>query len=726
MTAAGKDERDRMVRHQLEARGVIDRAVLEAMREVPREAFLPEELHGQAYQDSPLPIGEGQTISQPYVVAWMTAALEIEEGERALEVGTGSGYAAAILSRVASEVHTIERHPPLAEEARTALDELGYDNVHVHVGDGTRGWEDAAPYDAIVVAAGGPPDPPPSLVDQLAEGGRLVMPVGPSPTSQELVRFRKKGGELRREGLGLVRFVPLIGEEGWADSGASAPGGPRGSDAGGPSGGESGRPSRQAEPENASRREAGAPGDESSGSPTGSAAGPAGSAASTTAVEGPARSAPRPATLAERIGEACEPVEGPTGDELEGLLGRIGDARVVLLGEATHGTSEFYRTRTAITRALVERAGFDFVAVEADWPDAAQVDHFVRHGEPPPDRAPVFTRFPRWMWANEEVGELLDWLRRHNERIDDPDRRVGFFGLDLYSLHASIEAVLEYLDERDPEAAEEARALYGCLSPWEADPAVYGRAVLTGRHRDCEEEVARILRDLLEERVRGAPDGLRFLDAVQNARLVRSAERYYRVMYLGSRESWNLRDRHMFSTLQSLLRHHGPGARGVVWAHNSHMGDASATEMGWDGQLNVGQLAREEWGPDAYIVGFGTHDGQVAAADDWGGPVRFKEVRPSHPRSYERLCHDSGVDRFLLPLRDDRGGGVREELSEARLERAIGVIYRPETELASHYFRARLPEQFDEYVWMDRTGPVTPLDREPGEEREAETFPFGL
>jgi len=651
-----------MVHEQIESRGVRDPGVIRAMAEVPREAFVPADQAEFAYLDSPLPIAEEQTISQPYIVALMTAALEIGPGDRVLEIGTGSGYAAAILSRIAAEVYTVERHAPLAEGARKALESLSYDNVHVLHGDGTLGWREHAPYDAIVVAAGGPEVPEP-LLDQLAVGGRIVIPVGPTPRLQELVRVtRVSETELAREDLGGVRFVPLVGAGGWEERGGTLT-----------------RPAADASDDGAS------------------------------AI----------------VREVAEPFGDIESAELGPLLERIGDARAVLLGEASHGTSEFYRMRARITRELIERHGFGIVAVEADWPDAARIDHYVRHAPPAPGR-PAFTRFPTWMWRNREVDAFVGWLREHNRDLPD-ERRAGFYGLDLYSLHASIARVLHYLDDVDPDAARIARQRYGCLSPWESDPAVYGRMVLSGRYRACEPEVVAMLQDLLSRRLEYlSRNGTRFLDAVQNARLVANAEQYYRAMYYGGRESWNLRDTHMFDTLRLLLSHHGPDSRAVVWAHNSHLGDASATEMGSRGELNVGQLCREGFGERSFHVGFGTHAGTVAAASDWGAPMEVMQVRPSHARSYERVCHDSGVEAFLLHLREPRREAVRAELLEPRLERAIGVIYRPESELASHYFQAVLPLQFDEWIWFDQSAAVTPLAAAVVADELPETWPFGL
>lgn len=636
--------RDRMVQG-IAARGIRDPAVLQALRTVPRDAFLPPELAEFSYDDHPLPIAQGQTISQPFIVALMTAALELQPSDRVLEIGTGSGYAAAILGRVAREVYTVERHAELAETASERLRDLGYDNVHVLHGDGTLGWAAHAPYDAIVVAAGGP-DVPPALLAQLEVGGRLVIPVGEDRSLQSLVRVRREaGGEFTRENLGSVRFVPLIGAEGWTDEAWTG-------------------------------RE-------------------------------PSRPSP-PATVAHLIRDAAEPIAPQVATaDVGALLERIGDARVVLIGEATHGTSEFYALRAEITKALIRTRGFTIVATEADWPDAARVHRWVTaRPAPAVPEWRAFARFPFWMWRNHEVLEFVDWLREWN--VGRPP--VGFYGLDLYSMYRSIQLVLEYLDRVDPEAARTARARYGCLTPWEGDPAAYGRAATTGRYRVCEDEVVATLRDLLAREVAlVAQDGEHFLDAVGNARVVADAERYYRAMYRGGHESWNLRDRHMVETLEALLRHRGPQAKAVVWAHNSHLGDATATEMGVQGQLNVGQLCRRAYGDAAYLIGFGTDRGTVAAAHDWDGPMEAMRVRPAHPDSYERLCHDTGTPAFVLSLRHPRHAALRDELTPARLERAIGVVYRPATEVQSHYFHASLPHQFDEWIWFDETHAVHPL-----------------
>jgi protein-L-isoaspartate(D-aspartate) O-methyltransferase len=655
-----------MVEKQVAARGVRSEAVLGAMRKVPREAFLPEKLREFAYEDSPLPIAARQTISQPYIVGLMTEALALKGGERVLEIGTGSGYAAAILGEIASQVYTVERIAELAENAATTLKAQGYLNVHVIHADGSLGWAAAAPYDAIVVAAGGP-EVPESLKKQLKIGGRLVIPVGTDPRAQELVRVtRVSEGKFDIEDLADVRFVPLVGKEGWEPEEAPVPQTP------------------------------------------------------------PRMRAPSPdSELAGAIAASCESFASIESADLDPLLQRIGDARVVLLGEASHGTSEFYRMRERISRALIEHKGFRFVAIEGDWPDAARLDHYVRHFEYPPSEWTAFARFPTWMWRNNEVRSFVDWLHANNF-ARRPEERVAIYGLDLYSLYTSIQSVLKYLDEVDRESAQIARHRYGCLTPWQQDPATYGQAALTGTYRTCEKEVVHVLQDILHKQGDyAARDGERFMDAVQNARLVANAEQYYRTMYYGSRASWNLRDHHMFETLKTLLDFHGPAAKAIVWAHNSHVGDAAATEMSARGEFNIGNLCRKEFGQSAFLLGFGTHSGTVAAASGWDEPMEVKSILPSLPRSYERLCHDSGRPQFMLPLRGRAAEPLYDKLAKPRLERAIGVIYRPETERASHYFQASLPAQFDEYIWFDDTRAVTPFGT-----RELaglpDTYPFGL
>lgn len=436
--------------------------------------------------------------------------------------------------------------------------------------------------------------------------------------------------------------------------------------------------------------------------------------------------APPLATLAELLKAAAEPLPVLDDAYFGAFFDRFADARVVLLGEASHGTSEFYRARAAITRHLIERHGFTIVAVEADWPDAAAIDRHVRQRPHQPMGSTPFSRFPTWMWRNTDVDAFIGFLRGHNA-AKPPREKVGFYGLDLYNMSASIDAVLAYLDGVDPKAAAAAREHYACLSPWSGQPAAYGQASLTEGYALCEVPVTRILVDLLtKERQYAKEDAGQFFDAAQNARLVADAERYYRAMYFGAHVSWNERDQHMFETLQNILAEAGPASKAVVWAHNSHIGDARFTDMGQErGELNIGQLCRQAYGDDAALIGFGTNAGTVAAASDWDGPMEVKAVRRSRPDSYEALCHAVGIERFLLDLRAGEHDDLRRLLAEPRLERYIGVIYRPETERWSHYSLATLPDQYDAFVWFDETRAVTPLPTTtmPGED---ETYPFGL
>lgn len=665
------EERQYMVEHHIEARGVRSPLVLDAMRVVPREEFLPAHLRDDAYEDTPLPIGEGQTISQPYIVAYMVEALRLDGGESVLEIGAGSGYAAAVLSRIAGDVYTVERIGKLAQKAASKLEDLGYDNVHVLHADGTRGWPEHGPYDAIIVAAGGP-EIPKSLKQQLKIGGRMVIPVGSDPRAQELTRVtRVSQDDYKTEDIADVRFVPLLGEEGWT-----------------------GEHDRRVLPGHRPTRTQGV--------------------------------APK---LVDAISASVEPFRSIDFVDLRPLLARIGDARIVLIGEATHGTSEFYELREQISRVLINEKGFSFIAIEGDWPDAARIDHYVRHFEVPASEWTAFARFPQWMWRNNEVRTFVEWLRGHNDK-QEPERRVAFHGLDLYSLYNSIRQVLDYLDDVDSAAAAVARERYGCLTPWQADPVTYGRAALTGHYRTCESDVAVMLAGILARRREyELRDGERYLDAVQNARLVANAERYYRTMYYGSRASWNLRDTHMFETLKTLLDFHGTDSKAIVWAHNSHVGDAAATEMSIRGELNLGELCRREFSDRAYLIGFGTNSGTVAAATNWDGRMEVKSVRPAIAKSYERQCHavseETGYRHFMLALGARAIAGLRAQLEVPRLERAIGVIYRPETELASHYFQAVLPRQFDEYIWFDETRAVTPFTTA-DLEGLPDTYPFGL
>jgi erythromycin esterase-like protein len=439
--------------------------------------------------------------------------------------------------------------------------------------------------------------------------------------------------------------------------------------------------------------------------------------------------------LVKLIREAALPLTGSPQDH-DPLLDLIGQARFVLLGEASHGTHEFYRERAQITKRLIKEKGFMAVAVEADWPDAYRVKRFVcGKGDDAEavDALGGFRRFPAWMWRNADVLDFIGWLRAHNDGLQDYEK-VGFYGLDLYSLHASIESVLNYLSKVDPESARRARLRYACFDRFGGDTQRYGLATGLGASKSCEDDA---VNELIELRLREAQylsrDGRvaadEFFFAEQNARLVKNAEEYYRTMFRGQVSSWNLRDQHMFETLEALVLHfneqHVP-AKIAVWAHNSHLGDARATEMSKLRELNLGQLVRERHGASAVLVGFTTHHGTVTAASEWDAPAERKVVKPALPDSIEDLFHKVPYPRFSLALRGE--SDLSFNLRAPRLERAIGVIYRPETERQSHYFHARLADQFDAVVHFDQTRAVEPIERsaewETGEVEE--TFPTGL
>jgi len=438
---------------------------------------------------------------------------------------------------------------------------------------------------------------------------------------------------------------------------------------------------------------------------------------------------------ARAVHDAAIPLTGAARD-YDALLDVVGAARFVLIGEASHGTHEFYRERARITRRLIDERGFTAVAVEADWPDAYRINRYVRAmtADSAESALDDFRRFPHWMWRNQDVLEFIAWLRERNDALGPGRSReiAGFYGLDLYSLFTSIEAVLGYLDQVDPEAARRARSRYACFDHFREDSQAYGLAAASGAAEPCEEKAVAQLVELQRIARRHADgdqaDDERFF-AEQNARLVQNAEEYYRSMFRGRTSSWNLRDQHMAETFDALTLHlsrRRSDAKVVVWAHNSHLGDARATEMSSRGELNLGQLIRERHAGDAVLIGFSTYTGTVTAANDWDAPAERKRVRRALPGSYEEIFHDAGIPSFMLNLRQ-RSPAVRE-LATPRLQRAIGVIYRPETERWSHYFESVLPRQFDVMLHFDETEALVPMERtatwSAGEPEE--TWPTGL
>lgn len=439
-------------------------------------------------------------------------------------------------------------------------------------------------------------------------------------------------------------------------------------------------------------------------------------------------------SAADVLLQIAHPLSGAAAD-YDPLLRLIGDAHIVLLGEASHGSHELYRTRAQITKRLIAELGFNAVAIEGDWPDAYRVNRFVR-GESDDataeDALGDFKRFPQWMWRNADVLDFVGWLRESNDTLSALAQKVGFYGLDLYSLHASMEAVIRYLERVDPGAAERARRRYACFDHFSGTEE-YAFATGAGLSASCEREV---VAQLVEFRRNASAYAGRngsiprdeWFYAAENARLVRNAEEYYRAMFDSAEKTWNLRDAHMAETLRSLQRHLGAAGRAakiVVWAHNSHVGDARATEMGHRGEWNIGQLVRETYGEDAVSIGFTTYDGTVTAASNWDAPAERKNVRPALANSYESLFYEVDCPAFFLALRDKSAIRV---LDEPRLERAIGVIYRPDTERQSHYFYARIAEQFDAVIHFDRTRAVEPLEKSAVWVRGEvpETYPTGI
>ena len=444
----------------------------------------------------------------------------------------------------------------------------------------------------------------------------------------------------------------------------------------------------------------------------------------------------RASSLAAAIAKAAYPLSGGAGDYTP-LLDMVGDANYVLIGEATHGTHEFYEERARITQRLILEKGFNAVAVEADWPDAYRVNRFVRDQGDDTDAVQSldgFQRFPSWMWRNTDVVNFVTWLRSYNDGLESDDK-VGFYGLDLYSLFTSMDEVLRYLDLVDPAGAAAAKARYACFDHYQDDSERYAYAAGVGISESCESAVIAQLQALqhraleyMQRDTANAHDA--YFYAQQNARLVINAEAYYRTMFRGRVSSWNLRDQHMAETLDALIGHvgarTGSQAKIVVWEHNSHIGDARATEVGKLGEWNVGQLARERYGDQTRLIGFSTYDGTVTAASEWGGRAERKQVRPALPDSYESVFHEVGIARFMLNLRND--SAAREALMEHRLQRAIGVLYLPQSERQSHYFHTQLPAQFDAMIHFDRTTAVVPLEvvSKPAGGEAPETYPAGV
>jgi erythromycin esterase-like protein len=421
----------------------------------------------------------------------------------------------------------------------------------------------------------------------------------------------------------------------------------------------------------------------------------------------------------DMLNEAARPLD-EKNNQYDELLEKIGDSRFVLIGEASHGTHEFYQKRIEITRALIEKKGFMAVAVEGDWPDSYTINRYIKGSGKKEDSLKAlndFTRFPLWMWRNTTIPPFIEWLRDYNDKLNNSALKVGFYGLDLYSLPSSMEAVITYLNKVDPEAANRARLRFECFDHMTIDPQSYGYLTNAGVKKDCIKETIEQMLDMQHHALQYVKkDGIlaedEYFYAIQNARVVKDAEEYYRSMFKGHVRSWNLRDHHMAETVSVLENHlekrFSQPAKIIIWAHNSHVGDARATEMSMRGEYNIGQLIRERHEMETYLIGFSTYDGTVTAASNWDAPAETKMVVPGLIGSYEDLFHQVKYSQFLLDLRNNEK--VNHYLHIPRLYRAIGVIYRPETERDSHYFFTRLPYQYDSIIHLDRTSALKPLD----------------
>jgi len=426
-----------------------------------------------------------------------------------------------------------------------------------------------------------------------------------------------------------------------------------------------------------------------------------------------------PETLINLLNNEITPFAIHDSKTFNHILEKIGDSRIVLMGEASHGTSEFYEARIELSKYLIEEKGFDAIAVECDWTSALPViDYLYGDGDPnkPINSLHDFTRFPSWMWRNETIPPFLQWLRTHNDNLEQINNKVGFYGLDLYCLNSSINAVINYLNKNDKLAAKKAVNLYSCFDHLAVDPQNYGYLVESGAKHSCTEDVTKQLLEMQQitfEKLHSSnkKEVDQAFYASQNARVVKNAEQYYRSMFNSRAISWNVRDRHMAETVQNIIAHietkKDKAAKIIIWAHNSHIGDARATEMSDRDEINLGQLVREQFAGTSYHLGFSTYTGTVTAANDWGEPAECKIINPGASGSFEEIFHDLKTKNFFLDLHLDEHLNHLLELS--RLQRAIGVIYRPETERMSHYFFTHLPKQFDAIIHFDKTNAVKPL-----------------
>ncbi|WP_276499296.1 erythromycin esterase family protein [Pontibacter litorisediminis] len=409
--------------------------------------------------------------------------------------------------------------------------------------------------------------------------------------------------------------------------------------------------------------------------------------------------------------------------DLDVLLQEIGDARVVMLGEASHGTSEYYTWRTAISRRLIQEKGFSFIAVEGDWPECYAVNRFVKGypnaGSKIAELLEVYRRWPSWMWANWEVAALVEWLREYNN-LRKQGEKAGFYGLDVYSLWESLEQIVRFLENNDGQAAEAAKQAINCFEPFNRDPQNYARATAFVP-TDCEREVIEMLQKVQQQRIFGNDPEQEF-NTKQNALVAANAEKYYRAMISGSANSWNVRDSHMMETLDRLLEFHGPESKAIVWEHNTHIGDARYTDMADEGMYNIGQLAREKYGrANVRLVGFGTYQGTVIAGKAWGAPMQKMDVPPARNGSWEEFLHNVSTDDKIILSKDLKHV---PEVQDYMGHRAIGVVYDPKYEMFGNYVPTVIPERYDAFIYFEETEAVHPLRMKNRGAKEPDLYPW--
>lgn len=427
--------------------------------------------------------------------------------------------------------------------------------------------------------------------------------------------------------------------------------------------------------------------------------------------------------ITERLAQIARPWSKL--EDIDALMDRIGDAQYVLLGEASHGTSEFYIWRSHISRRLMQEKGFNFIAVEGDWPDCYRVNRYVKgyenSGKSASEVMRTFNRWPTWMWGNREMLPLVEWMRRYNAEVKPP-KPVGFYGLDVYSLWDSLRAVTRYLEMVDPEAAERAKEAYRCFDPYGAEAQQYSLETMFAPE-SCEDEVVQVLQELRQKAKEYPQDDEAIFDAEQNALVAVNAERYYRTLIMADSSSWNIRDRHMTETLTNLMRRHGDGAKAIIWAHNTHIGDARFTDMAAAGMINLGQLLREQHTPDnVVLVGFGSYGGTVVAGANWDAPVQVMRLPSARMDSWEHLLHEAGPNDKLLISNDM---GRQDGLWEVRNHRAVGVVYHPERDRLSNYVPTLLPARYDAFIYLDETHALRPLQLISGQDKDLpETYPW--